>query len=174
MKSLARSYLWWPKVDKDTEELVKSCRPCLNIRPAPAVAPLHSWVWPLKTWQRIHVDFAGPFQGKMYLLVVDAHSKWPEVYDMHSSFASQHTITVLRHLFAMYRLPLQLVFDNGPQFISSDFADFAECIKKNGFKHIRCAPYHPSSNGLAERFVQTFKQAMKAGEEWYSFTEEVR
>ena len=89
----------------------------------------------------------------MYLLVVDAHSKWPEVYDKHSSTTSQHTITMLQHLFAMYGLPLQLVSDNGPQFISSDFAEF---MKKNGIKHIRCAPYHPSSNGLAERFVQTF------------------
>ena len=75
---------------------------------------------------------------------------------MHSSTTSQHTITVLQHLFSMYGLPLQLVSDNGPQFISSDFVEF---MKKNGVKHIRCAPYHPSSNGLAEHFVRTFKQA---------------
>ena len=37
-------------------------------------------------------------------------------------------------------------------------------MKGNGIKHIMCSPYHPSSNGLAERFVQTFKRAMKAGE----------
>ena len=34
--------------------------------------------------------------------------------------------------------------------------------KRNGIKHIRCAPYHPSSNETAEHFVQTFKKAMKA------------
>ena len=108
----------------DIEEVVKSCHPCLNIRHAPAVAPLHPWVWPWKLWQRIHADFARPFQGMIYLLVVDAHSKWPEMYDMHLSTTSQHTITVLRHLFAMYGLPLQLVSDNGPQFISSNFVEF--------------------------------------------------
>ena len=70
MKSLARSYLRWPKVDRDIEELVKSCHLCLNIRHALAVAPLHPWVWPLNPWQRIHVYFSGPFQGKMYLLAV--------------------------------------------------------------------------------------------------------
>ena len=37
-------------------------------------------------------------------------------------------------------------------------------MKSNCVKHIRTAPYHPSSNGLAERFVQTFKRAMKTGE----------
>ena len=37
-------------------------------------------------------------------------------------------------------------------------------MNANGIRHIRTAPYHPASNGVIERFVQTFKQAMKAGE----------
>jgi len=35
-------------------------------------------------------------------------------------------------------------------------------MKVNGIKHIKVAPYHPSSNGEAGQFVQTFKQAMRA------------
>ena len=50
---------------------------------------------------------------------------------------------------------------NGPQFISEEFSTF---MKSNAVKHIRCVPYHPSSNGAAERFVQTFRQAMRAAE----------
>ena len=49
--------------------------------------------------------------------------------------------------------------DNGPQFTS---VEFERCMKLNGIKHIKVAPYHPSSNGAAERCVQTFKHAMKA------------
>ena len=94
----------------------------------------------------------------MFFIVVDAHSKWPEVIEM-SATTTSHTITELRKLFAVHGLPKQLVSDNGPQFTSVDFATFC---KMNGIKHIRCAPYHPSSNGQAERFVQTFKRAMKA------------
>ena len=71
------------------------------------------------------------------------------------------TITALRTLFDRYGLPEQLVSDNGAQFTSEEFSEFT---KANGIKHIRTAPYHPSSNGQAERFVQTFKRAMKAGE----------
>ena len=76
-----------------------------------------------------------------------------------STTTSSKTITVLRQLFARYGLPEQLVSDNGPQFTSEEFARF---MGSNGIKHIRCAPYHPSSNGAVERLVRTFKQAMKA------------
>ena len=53
-----------------------------------------------------------------------------------------------------------MVSDNGPQFVSDEFERF---LKANRIKYLRSSPYHPLSNGLAERFVQTFKRAMKAG-----------
>eukprot|EP00731_Ephydatia_muelleri_P030058 Em0021g581a len=73
---------------------------------------------------------------------------------------SQKTIEILRQVLSAYGLPEQLVSDNGPQFISREFAEF---MAKNGIKHIRSAPYHPATNGQVERFVQTFKRAMKTG-----------
>ena len=76
------------------------------------------------------------------------------------STTSSKTIQVLRQLFAAYGLPQQLVTDNGPQFTSDEFSTF---LKRNGIKHSRCTPYHPASNGEAERFVRTFKESMKAG-----------
>ena len=160
MKRLARSYVWWPGMDKDIENIAKSCHSCQSNKHAPPPAPLHPWTWPAKPWQRIHIDFAGPFLGKSFLVIVDAHSKWPEIFDMPTTSATQ-TIATLRQLFASYGLPEQIVSDNGPQFTSEEFADF---MKKNGIKHTRCAPYHPASNGAVERFIQTFKQAMKASE----------
>ena len=160
MKSVARSYLWWPGLDKELEECVQNCVACQAVKSVPAPAPLHPWVWPDKPWKRVHLDFAGPFMGRMYLIAVDAHSKWPEVIEMTSTTA-QKAITELRRIFAAYGLPEQVVTDNGPQFVADEFATF---MKMNGIKHIRCAPYHPSSNGAVERFVQTFKRAMKAGE----------
>ena len=92
------------------------------------------------------MDVAGPFMGKMFLLAVDAHSKWGEVYPMLKTTTSK-TIELLRHMFAAYGLPEQLVSDNGPQFMSEEFRQFT---RGNGIKHIRSSPYHPASNGLAE------------------------
>ena len=158
MKAVARSYFWYPGLDRDIEKKAHSCVACQAVKNAPPAAPLHPWLWPTKPWQRIHVDFAGPINGKSYLLVVDAHSKWPEIIEMNSTTA-QRTIAELRKMFAAHGLPQQLVSDNGPQFISDEFATF---MKMNGVKHIRCAPYHPASNGAVERLVQTFKKAIKA------------
>ena len=109
--------------------------------------------------QHIHVDYAGPVAGKMLLVVVDAHSKWPEVVPMPSSTTAR-TIQALRDMFARWGIPEQLVSDNGPQFTSDEFRVF---MQSNGVKHIRTAPYHPATNGAAERFIQTVKRALHTG-----------
>ncbi len=160
MKTIARSYIWWPGLDSCLESMARNCQPCRQTKSTQTVAPLHPWVWPSRPWQRVHIDYAGPFRGKMYFVLVDAHSKWPEVREMSEATATK-TIQVLRELVAAYGLPQQIVSDNGSQFTSDEFAGF---VKRNGIKHIRSSPYHPSTNGLAERFVQTFKKAMKASE----------
>ncbi|XP_062403781.1 uncharacterized protein K02A2.6-like [Sardina pilchardus] len=158
MKSLARSYIWWPGIDCEIEDIAKSCSGCQQTQRQPQAAPLHTWEWPKTVWQRIHIDYAGPFLDKMFLIVVDAYSKWPEVFPVKNA-TSAKTIDVLRTLFARTGLPQQLVSDNGSQFTSEEFQWFT---KKNGIKYITTVPFHPATNGLAERFVQTFKQSMKA------------
>ena len=158
MRSLGRSYVWWPGLDKDINAIISKCLPCQSIKHTPPVSPLYPWSWPSRPWQRIHLDFAGPFQKNMFLVAVDAFSKWPEVRIM-SSTSAEKTIDVLRDIFSTHGLPEQVVTDNGPQFTSQEFANF---MKLNGIRHTKCAPYHPASNGLVERFNQTFKQALKA------------
>ena len=158
MKSIARIHVWWPGIDKKIEEVVKSCLPCQSIRNKPPLTSLHLWNWPSQPWRRLHLDFLGPFLGATFLIVVDAYSKWLEVIPM-SSTTAERTITELRKLFATHGLPTQVVTDNGAQFTSQEFGEF---LKLNGIQHYKSAPYHPATNGEAERYVQTFKQAMRA------------
>ena len=157
MKRLAREYVWWPDINNDIEQRVKSCNACQITRNTPEVAPLHPWEWPDKPWSRIHVDYAGPFLNRMFLLIVDAHSKWLDIHVTTSS-TSAVIIQKLQQTFATLGLPETLISDNGTAFTSLEFQEF---MKQNGISHLRTAPYHPSSNGLAERSVQTFKAAMK-------------
>lgn len=62
-------------------------------------------------------------------------------------------------MFSTHGIPDIVVSDNGPQFISSEFENF---LKSNTIRHVLIAPYHPSSNGQAERMVQTTKDALNA------------
>ena len=120
--------------------------------------PLHPSERPVKPHQRIHVDYAEPFMGRMFLIAVDAHSKWPEVLPT-ASASSERTMELLRDVFARYGLPEHLHSDNGSQFTSEVFRNF---MKANNIRHTFSSPYHPATNGQVERFVQTFKQAMRS------------
>ena len=157
MKELARSYVWWPNLDKNLEELANSCQDCLSLRAMPSKAELHPWEWPDRPWHRIHVDYAGPVDGRYFLVIVDAHSKWVDVYPT-SGTTTKETIQCLRHSFSRFGLPVSIVSDNGPCFISEEFKDFC---RKSGVRHITTAVYKPSTNGLAEKMVQTLKKAIR-------------
>ena len=94
MKGLARSYVWWPSMDAHLEAKVRACAECQASRPPPASAPLHPWEWPQKPWSRLHLDYAGSFLNRMFLVLVDAHSKWLEVIPV-SAATSMVTIEKL-------------------------------------------------------------------------------
>ena len=91
MKTLARSYVWWPGIDNDIEKLAKSCSSCLTNKKSPPEAPIHPWEYPNKVWSWIHIDFAGPFMGSMFLVIVDAYSKWLIVKEMKTNSSKVNT-----------------------------------------------------------------------------------
>lgn len=157
MKRLARGYVWWPGIDHEIELDVKMCTACQEHQKLPAKAPMHPWEWPDNPWARLHIDYAGPLNGKMILVIVDSYSKWIEAHTV-SSATSLATIEKLRLVFSTHGLPEVLVSDNGSCFTSEEFATF---MRNNGIKHLTSTPYHPAANGLAERAVQTLKIAIK-------------
>lgn len=157
MKNLARMHVYWPNIDDQIENFVKLCKKCALHGKSPTKTLLHSWPTPSKPWERLHIDYAGPFKNTNFLIVIDAYSKWPEIIETKTTTSSK-TIEILTSIFARFGAPLQLVSDNGTQFTSVEFQLFCNV---NGIEHIRTSPYHPMSNGQAERFVDTFKRAMK-------------
>ena len=157
MKGLARMYVWWPRIDTDIEETVRHCSNCQVNRSAPPTAPLHPWSWPTHPWTRIHIDYAGPFMGKTFLILIDAHSKWIDAVCTNSPSACA-AIEHLRTVFSQFGIPETVVSDNAACFTGEEFQAF---MTSNGIKHITSAPHHPASNGLAERAVQIVKNGLK-------------
>lgn len=157
MKALARGYVWWPKLDSDLESVAKACATCDSLRNQLPEVPLHPWTLTSRPMERIHVDFCD-FKNQSFLIIVDNYSKWLEAVPMTSTTA-ERTIEKLRFVFAYAGIPEEIVSDNGPQFVSAQFKEF---LKMNGIKQTLMPPYHPASNGQAERAVQIVKQALKA------------
>ena len=156
MKALARSYIWWPGIDLQMEQLSQQCAQCEENARQPTRAPLRLWLFPQEPWKRVHLDYAGPIENRMILVAVDAYSKWISAMVVRSS-TSEVTIEQLRMLFAEHGLPETIVTDNGTCFTSAEFTQF---MRQNGIQHITSPAYHPSSNGLAERAVQLVKRGL--------------
>ncbi|XP_062713307.1 uncharacterized protein K02A2.6-like [Aedes albopictus] len=157
MKAVARSHVYWPRIDDDIADYVKRCESCSIHSKTPPKVPLQSWPLAQSPWERIHIDFAGPLNGLHFLVVVDAFSKWPEICIVRNPTTSAVT-EFLNELFARFGIPNVIVSDNGSQFTSEQFATFC---RKNGVQHFRISPYHPQSNGQAERFVDTLKRSLR-------------
>lgn len=157
MKLLARTKVYWPMINNDIKKAVQLCNICASIAKTPRKTILHSWPIPTVPWSRIHIDFAGPVNNFYYLVIVDALSNWPEIFKMMSTTTAK-TTDRLEEAFSRHGLPDVIVSDNGPQFKSADFATFC---KIRGVEHITSAPYHPQSNGRAERFVDLLKTGLK-------------
>ncbi|XP_050339840.1 uncharacterized protein K02A2.6-like [Bactrocera neohumeralis] len=156
MKQLARHHVWWPNIDDDIAKVTRQCEICKVGNPAPTRQYL-SWPEAKAPWERVHIDFAGPIFDSMWLICIDAYSQFPFVTQL-SSTTTDSTIHSLKSIFAIEGFPNTLVSDNGPQLTSDAFKQFC---KLHGITHITTAPFHPASNGLAERFVQTFKTAVR-------------
>ena len=100
IKSLACQYIWWLRIDSDLEHKVKTCKARQSTRKNPAPASLHPWEWPRRPWLRVYADYAGPYVGHMFLVLVDAHTKWMDTHIV-SSATSQSTIEKMQNTFAI-------------------------------------------------------------------------
>ena len=160
-KSLMRSYVNKHSMYRVIKSLVKSCKVCPLAVKAP---PIKFNPWPETDcpWSRLHIDFAGPLVSSYNLIVVDSFSKWPEMLGCKKQITGE-VIRFLHELFARFWVPDSIDSDNGTQFTSTVFKGFCKLFV---VEHITIAPYHPRSNNVAKRFVDTLKRALKKSNGW--------
>lgn len=156
MKSTARSYFWWPSVDKEIEHLTRNCQSCSKFNKNPAKVKLHQWAYPDGPGKRIHSDFCH-LDGKSFLFITDQYSKWLEVYHASHGTNAKIVINFFRDYFARWGISEVLVTDNGSPFSSTEFYSF---MRQNGVNHMFTPPYHPQSNGAAKNCVSVFKDTI--------------
>ena len=134
--------------------MVKQCLSCAKDA-TPRKEPMIPTPLPDYPWQRVGTDLFY-HKGTNYLLVVDYFSRYPEILKL-TSYLSQHH-KALKTIFSRHGVPETVQSDNGPQYASQEFAEFA---KAYNFSHVTSSPHFPQSNGQAERTVQTVKNLVK-------------
>lgn len=156
MKLLAKSYIWWPNINRDIEIQAKSCVACQLNQTTPSPVKLTKWKETSRFFERIHIDFF-QFEQRKFLILIDTHTRWMDIKIMSNTTAAKVAAT-LRNIFAYFGLPEMLVADNGPPFNSAEFREF--CLK-NKIDYCNSPAYHPQSNGWAECAVRTAKASIK-------------
>ena len=159
----ARNTVFWCGINKHIDDMIQQCSACQHNQSSQQQEPLMQ-LESQEPWQVVGTDLFH-WNRQDYLLVVDYYSNFPIVRKL-SSTNSVSVVNSLRSIFAEYCVPETLISDNGPQYSSSNFAQFA---KKYGFKHITSSPHYPQSNGKSERFVgvvkKTLQKALESGED---------
>ena len=157
MKQLARTAVYWPNINEDIEATCRHCVPCGEHQNKPPKPAVHPWMLPEKPWSRLHLDHAINFMGCNWLVLTDAYSKYPCIHMTHA-LTAKATTEILEEDFAHFGYPHTIVTDNAALFLSKEFKLWCN---ERGITHLTGAPYHPATNGSAERLVQTFKQAIR-------------
>lgn len=144
--------VWWREASKDMEDFVRRCHICMSMSP-PMTKPMIPNTLPHQPWERVATDLF-ELKGKKYIVMVDYFSRYPEVIQL-SSTTSSVIIAAMKTILSQHSIPQTLVSDNGPQLTSSEMKQF---VANYGFQHVTTSSYHPQSNGLVERMVQTVKK----------------
>ena len=157
MKKIVRDIFWWPGMSKNIDDIAAKCAGCCRFKKKPPPNSLSVWPFARRPMERVHVDFF-EYKGKHVLLMIDAYSKKIWTQCMNTDTTTSKSLAILYGWFCSETgSPTTLVSDNGPQFTAQEFADK---MSKWGIKHVFSPPYHPASNGAAERAVQLYKDRL--------------
>ena len=158
IKERAQLIVFWPNISHDIDNVVSSCKMCQDRLPSHPKEPLVMKPQPSRPFQEVAADFC-TYAGNEYLIVVDCLSDWPEIIPMYHNTRASRLTSALRAIFCRTGVPDTVWSDQGPQFTSKIFQDFAA---QWGFRHATSSPRYPQSNGKAESTVRSMKKLIQA------------
>ena len=158
LQLLMHGSFFWPGINKATKEVVCQCEACTWFQSQNAAAPLTPTPTPLHPWQMCATDIF-MLEGVDQLVVGDVYLKM--IFIQHLSPGQSNAnkvVLLLKEMFSEHDIPKVLHSDNGPQYASSQFADF--CISW-GISHESSSLHYPQSNGFAKACIKSVKHALQ-------------
>ena len=150
--ALARETVYWTGITEDIRMKIKNCEHCQQLRPSQQKEPLQPHDVPAGPWQKLGIDFF-ELKGQNYLLIADYYSRFPIVKHV-KSMTAKATILKLKTIFSEMGIPAEVMTDQGTQFTSQEFKEFAGTYR---FKITHSSPRYPQSNGFIESMVKVTK-----------------
>lgn len=151
----AKQNFYWPKLSSELYNFIATCSTCNKYSRTQIRHPLLSHEIPAVPFAKIGLDLAKE-NGSFYLILMDYYSRWLEIEPLSNPNSAQ-IIEKLKRIFSAFGIPQKIVCDNSP-FNSQEFHDFAHAWN---IELIFSSPYHPRSNGLAEKAVGIAKNMIK-------------
>ena len=161
----ARSCIWWPGISQAVKDKVEKCGFCQTHRSAQIREPQICTKMLEQPWERVAADLC-TLKNRNYLVISDYFSHYIEVAYLGLNTKSLPVIAKMKAVFARWGIPSEVVTDNGPQFDSNEFANFAI---EYGFDHITSSPTYAQSNGAAESAVKIAKKLLEQDDPYRAF-----
>ena len=158
----ASSSVWWPGLSRDIDKLVRNCNTCERYRKE-RIEPMKGTQFPDRPWAKVGADFFY-HKGNNYLLVIDYFSRDVEICLVSKTVNTADTVQKVKKVFSRHGVCDTFFTDNGPQFSSTEFREFA---KQWNFEHVTSSPKYAQSNGEAERAVRTMKSILNKCDDEY-------
>ena len=152
----ARDAVYWKRINADIENLIKNCSICQEDLLEQPKETLQSHDIPSRAWEVVGTDLFN-CNNHEYLIIADYYSKFPIIRKMNGLKTSNMVISTMKRMFSEHGIPSRVVSDNGPQYSSEAFKEFAQQWQ---FDHITSSPKFPKSIGFIERQIQTIKRAL--------------
>jgi len=159
------SEFYWPGVQADVGRYCRSCDVCQRTYPKGRVAKVPLGNMPLidEPFKRVAVDLIGPLQpvsdrgNRFILTLVDYATRYPEAVAL-PGIETVQVAEALVDIFSRVGVPREMLTDQGAQFTSYLMKEISRLLSIRG---LTTTPYHPSCNGLVERFNGTLKMMLR-------------
>ena len=160
--SLMKERFWWPGMSQALVVAISNCGRCKQFEAKPKILGMQPIIC-TEPMELVHVDNVGmevmvstqekPVV-KNVLVVVDHFTRYVQAYVTRNQMARTTARVLYNEYFSVFRFPQKLMSDQGTGFTSKVIAAMCSLL---GIEKIRTTPYHPQSNGSAERVHQTLR-----------------